>query len=316
MGYETVSLGGVSVGNQTVGVVSHTTDKGDGRSSGILGLGYPALTSAHYGTELKNDTLSLLSNRAIYNPLFVNMYKQGLVQPWYSLALERPANKTAATAPGGWLGLGELPPVSHSNNWAAAPIEITKVIPDFYYQHGKPEITLMTLTVDSISWTSSSGNISNSTNFQAVVDSGNNLNMLPQEIADPVNKAFVPPAVYNKDLGIYVSDCQATPPPFGITLGGRNFSIQAADMISRDSASGICYSTVSIPAEGSGVALNFLGDAFLRNVVAVFDFGKTEMRFAARGDDVTGPPARSGAVSLGAGLGSVLAGLAAISLLY
>jgi hypothetical protein len=314
VGHETVSLGGISVANQTIGVVSRTTDKGDGLSSGILGLGFPGLTSAHHGAEMKNDSVSLLTNRAIYNPLFVNMYKQGSVESWYSLALERPPNKTVSTAPGGWLGLGQLPPVSHSDKWAAAPIEVTRAIPDFYYQ-GKPDITLMTLTVDGVAW----GTASNSTKFQAVVDSGNNMNMLPREIAEPVNAAFKPAAKFSADLGIYLVDCAAEAPPFNITIGGTSFPVAAADMISRDISSGACYSTVSRPAEGSGVDLNFVGDAFLRNVVAVFDFGKTEMRFAARtqtnNGDAKPTPGSSGASLHGVGLGLVLSVAAAVCLL-
>lgn len=78
-----------------------------------MGLGFPNLTSAHHGSELDNTTLLL--NRAVYDPVFVGMYKQGLVEPWYGVAIERPV-ENATTGLGGWFGLGELRPVSHSND--------------------------------------------------------------------------------------------------------------------------------------------------------------------------------------------------------
>ncbi|KAK7415435.1 hypothetical protein QQX98_005886 [Neonectria punicea] len=292
--YENVTLGGITVPKQKVGIVDRSTDKGDGLNSGILGLGYPPLTSAHYGTKLAND--SLLLNRAVYDPLFVSMYKNGLVEPWYSMAIERLPRNTS-TGPGGWLGLGELPPVAHSNDWAVAPIEVTQNIPDSY-TGGISQITLTTLTVDGVTWGSPSNasRTPNSTEFQAVVDSGNPMNLLPLELADEINAEFVPPAIYNEEHGIYVVDCDAETPALGIEIDGHTFYHKPTDMIIQD-ASGFCYSSVNGPAEGLGITLHFLGDAFLKNVVSVYDFGKDEMRFAAR----TGG---NGTVSGGKGNGS------------
>ncbi|KAF7548856.1 hypothetical protein G7Z17_g6797 [Cylindrodendrum hubeiense] len=289
VGYENITIGGITVPNQKVGIVDRSTDKGDGINSGILGLGYPPLTSAHYGSTLDNS--SLLLNRAIYDPTFVSMYKNDLVDSWYSMAIERlPQN--VSTGPGGWLGLGELPPVAHSNDWAIAPIEVTKGLPDVY-TGGIDQITLMTLSVDSITWGSrskTSSRTTNSTSFQAVVDSGNQMNMVPQEVADEINAQFDPPAVYNEEAGIYVVDCNAKSPALGIEIDGHTFWHQSADMIIQDASTGFCYSSLNSPAVGSGVTLQFLGDAFLKNVVSVFDFGKDEMRFAARtgGNGTTG----------------------------
>ena len=62
------------------------------------------------------------------------------------------------------------------------------------------------------------------------------------------------------------------------------FSIDSSDLIYRD-WSGKCFSTVAPTVPLNGIELFFLGDFFLRNVVAVFDFGANEMRFAARTND-------------------------------
>ncbi|KAH6900049.1 aspartic peptidase domain-containing protein [Thelonectria olida] len=289
-----VTLAGVTVAGQTVGIVDSTNDKADGLNSGILGLGYPALTSAHYGLNNSNSTEALLTNRAVYDPLFANMYKKDLVDSsWYSIALERP-QKNLTTSPGGWLGLGELPPVSHSNDWAVAGVEITEAIPVEFYPQGKPEITLMTLSVDSVTWGKSKAPKAslktNSTKFQAVVDTGNPLNELPTEVAAEINTAFDPPAQFSEDLGVYVVDCNATAPQVGVTIDKHTFWHEAVDLIREDASTGLCYSAITPAAEDLGISLSFLGDAFLRNVVSVFDMGKDEMRFAARTEETADQP--------------------------
>ncbi|KAK1772083.1 aspartic peptidase domain-containing protein [Phialemonium atrogriseum] len=79
VGFKDVTLASITVHNQTVGVVDSTTDVGDGLISGIPGLGYPPLTSAHPGTNYPND--SLLLDRARYDLLVTTMLKRGLVEP-------------------------------------------------------------------------------------------------------------------------------------------------------------------------------------------------------------------------------------------
>ena len=280
VGLANVTINGIRVENQKIGLVDRTNDVGDGLGSGILGLGFPPLTSAHPGTELDNSTL--LINRAVYDPVFVSMYKQDLVETWYSFAIERP-HANATQSPGGWLGLGELPPVSHSNNWAVKPIEVTKGLPE-ELTGGKREITLMTLTVDGVTWGHSpdSTKLSDSTPFQAVVDTGNHMNLFPNRISKSINEHFDPPGILDKDLNVYIVDCNATTPEVGVTLDGQTFWHKSPDDLIYHDVSGFCYSSVAPTGENGDLALNFIGDAFLRNVVSVYDMGKEEMRFAAR----------------------------------
>ena len=284
--YANVTVNGITIERQKIGLVDRTNDVGDDLGSGILGLGFPPLTSAHPGPDLDNSTLLL--NRAVYDPVFVSMYKQDLVEPWYSFAIERP-QKNTTVSPGGWLGLGELPPVSHSHEWASKPIEVTEGLPD-ELTGGKREITLMTLTVDGVTWGNSSTNskATNSTPFQAVVDTGNHMNLFPAEIAEAINSLFDPPGEFDKDSHVYFVDCNATTPELGVVLDGQTFWHRSPDDLIIHDTSGLCYSSVAPTGEDGGLALNFLGDAFLRNVVSVFDFGKEEMRFAARSKDAGG----------------------------
>lgn len=64
-----------------------------------------------------------------------------------------------------------------------------------------------------------------------IVDSGTTLNYLPTTMANAVNKAFVPAAVYSSDEGAYVVSCTATPPVFGIEIGGTIFYTNPLDMM-------------------------------------------------------------------------------------
>ncbi|KAI8626301.1 acid protease [Xylariaceae sp. FL1651] len=287
VGTEDVTLGGIMVRGQTIGVADRLTIHGDGYNNGILGLGYPLLTSAHPGTSGANDTISLLTNKVIYDPVLFRMHQQGLVPAWFSMAIERlPRGQT--TGNGGVLGLGELPDVKTSGPFIAVPVEVTEALP-LELTGGKRTITEWTLTVEAVTWRSANGSKTaaptntNTTHFQAIVDSGNYFNELPQETADRVNAEFRPPSFYDVATDSYPVACDAVPPPFGVTIAGTTFYQRSADMVFQ-SPDGTCVSTVKRSSRLGDIALSFLGDVFLHNVVAVFDFGKNEMRFAPRAD--------------------------------
>jgi hypothetical protein len=121
------------------------------------------------------------------------------------------------------------------------------------------------------------------TRFQAIVDSGGVFNELPAEVVDAVFAQYTKPPVLDRISGAFMVDCDTIPPLFGLTIGGETFFLLAQDMIYHN-ADGSCQSSLvpGIPAEGP-VAFTISGP-FLSNVVSVFDFGKNEMRFAARAD--------------------------------
>jgi len=285
MGYEDITLGNITVKQQEVGIADRIALPGNGVDSGLIGLGYPALTSAHPGTDTPNATFYF--NRAVYNPLFNNMYSQGLVDPYFSLAIER-TPPAALTAPGGYLGLGCLPPVSHSPTFATVPVEITAGIPDNFTSN-KHQISYWTLTIDTFHFgpASTSASPSNmttvNTSAQAFVDSGNYYSFLPSSIVRRTNALFSPPAVEASDnQGYYTVACNATPPAFAVGIGGQLFYHNGTDLILSDTQGGCMSALASSEGDFDGITINILGDSFLMNVVAVFDFGKDEMRFAAR----------------------------------
>jgi hypothetical protein len=121
-----------------------------------------------------------------------------------------------------------------------------------------------------------------------IVDSGTNTNVFPPDTAAAINALFDPPAVVLTDpgaIGSYTVDCNAKPPKLGIKIGGQMFFHNGEDLIIHQGDGNPCLSAVEsntiFDSLGSG-ALNILGDAFLKNVVSVFDVGNSEMRFAAR----------------------------------
>ena len=81
--------------------------------------------------------------------------------------------------------------------------------------------------------------------------------------------------------GFYVVWCNATAPELGVQTGGQVFYHNAADMVIPVAGSdGVCLSAVQTSL--TAVAFPILGTAFLKNVVAVFDVGKSEMTLMSR----------------------------------
>ena len=100
---------------------------------------------------------------------------------------------------------------------------------------------------------------------------------LPLATADAVNALFTPPPKYKTNAGLYVIDCKATAPRFGVKIGFETFFVEGEDMVVE--IGGQCVSGVAATGVGG---TSILGAAFLKNVLAVFDVGAQMMRFAQR----------------------------------
>ncbi|KAJ5123649.1 hypothetical protein N7448_009746 [Penicillium atrosanguineum] len=180
MGTETVTLADITVSAE-VAVVTEAAWEGDGTTSGLTGLAYPALTSAY---STKSD------EQEEYNPIFTTMVKDGLIDSYFSLAILRDVSGDA-----GYLTLGGLPPINFTETWTTTDILITSIEGyadsyDFY------TIEIDEVTLNGASVSGSGGSI------QYIVDSGTTLNYYPTSVADAVNAAFDPPATYSDDEGI------------------------------------------------------------------------------------------------------------------
>ncbi|KAJ6016079.1 hypothetical protein N7540_010670 [Penicillium herquei] len=267
MGTETVTLASITV-DQEVAIVTEAAWEGDGTTSGLTGLAYPALTSAY--NEKTED-------QEVYNPIFTTMYKEGLIDSYFSLAISRNVSGDA-----GYLTLGGLPPITFNETFTTTDILITSIegyskTYDFY------SINIDAVTLNGKSLTAAGGS-----DIQYIVDSGTTLNYYPTSIANEVNNAFDPPAVYSDDEGAYIVDCDATPPTHGITIGGTTFTINPLDMIlyagTDDDGNDICISGIEDGGDDDSEDLFILGDTFQKNVVTVFDVGAVELKFAPHVD--------------------------------
>jgi len=294
MGYEKVTLANITVYNQTIGVVDQAAWNGDGVSSGLVGLAYPALTSAYNGTNITADTRA---SKVPYNPIFTNMYTYGNVEPLFTMTLKRGDGNST-------LAIGGLPPAEpgyENAEFTSVPIEIMQLNPgsDPVF---KTQNSYYTITPDGFvyrnatssgsgNWTLTPGGPANytsssdaqapeeilTTNYPTIVDSGTSLVFLPQAQVLYVNAAFDPPATQDLESGYSVIPCNATAPEFGVIIAGKNFYINSEDMIlDLGLGNGMCASGV----QNGGGGVNILGDVFMRNVIAVFDVGAAQMRFA------------------------------------
>jgi hypothetical protein len=83
---------------------------------------------------------------------------------------------------------------------------------------------------------------------------------------------------------MWMTNCGATPPRIGVIIGGKTFWIDPRDLINNETVGGGVRLTgscaISVQRMVSGDAV--LGDAFLKNVVAVFDLEDNEMEFSGR----------------------------------
>lgn len=178
------------------------------------------------------------------------------------------------------MGLGDIPPVKHSSRWATVPVEIFDALPTSITS-GVAQLAFWACTIDNVIYgDSKTTNFTKSKSFQSIIDSGNPTIALPDDLSASINALFVPPAIAPAVVSDPWSvDCNATAPAFAITIGGQSFWHNGEDLII-ELGEGNCQSAV-ISSDVGGIFLTTIGSAFLKNVVAVFDFGVNEMRFAA-----------------------------------
>ncbi|KAF6807446.1 aspartic-type endopeptidase [Colletotrichum sojae] len=279
LGHDDVTVGGVTVSGQKIGVVDMTSDIADGVRSGILGFGHPILTSAH-PAGFDHTNRSLLEEKLPYNPWLQSAAEQGKLEPFFSVAIERsPLNDSDGA--GGYLGLGAVVDVPTTSEFVTVPAEVNKAIP-LELTNGEPTITLWTLTVQG---TTTDGN-TNSTSFQAVPDTGNAFDVYPAAVAAAINAAFDPPGMLvASDLDqyfLYDVECDAKPPLHSVFIGNASFPHEPADLTFRNGTEGGCVSSIAGWNAQGGPEAYFLVSAFFKNVVAVYDFGRKEMWFASR----------------------------------
>ena len=277
-GTEQVTVAGITVKNQQIALVTNANWNGDGVSSGVLGLSFPANTKAYSGT---NPSFNTAANQVNYNPFFTSAYTEGNVAPLFCIALSRKQD-------GGMLSIGGLPPVPYVPIFASTPFQVLTATSTG--SKGHPEYTFYTITTNGFeyqspksnwnlgSWLTYFGYPNDATQVQVLIDTGTTVNYLPQTTANEVNALFDPPATYDPQIGYYTVDCNAKAPEFGVRIGPEIFYVNPLDNIIRLGSS-LCITGIQATGRGGN---SILGHVFLKNVLAVFDVGASQMRFAAR----------------------------------
>jgi hypothetical protein len=83
----------------------------------------------------------------------------------------------------------------------------------------------------------------------------------------------------------WYAECSATPPPFGVTIGGKTLWMHPEDLLQQQAevdlnGDGVMYCPIGIVDGYEGPYI--LGEVFMNNVVSVFDVGQGQMRFAEK----------------------------------
>ena len=279
-GKEKITVAGVTVDAQQFATVQTADWNGDGVSSGVLGLGFAGNEMAFTGNDQVSDTPDA---KMQYSPFITSATSAGTVANLFSLALSRDES-------GGMLAIGGLPPVSYVPIFASAPFQLLSASSTSAAAGTKPDYTFYTITTNGFeyqsaqqnwnlgSWLTYFGNPNDATEVQVIVDSGTTVNYLPQVTADRVNALFEPASKFNATLGYYEVACNAKAPEFGVKIGQETFYVNPLDNIIHLSSSR-CITGISQTGTGGN---SILGHVFLKNVLAVFDIGASQMRFAAR----------------------------------
>jgi hypothetical protein len=271
VGTDTVTVAGLTVTGQEMGVVNNAAWNGDSVNSGLMGLAFPTITSVFSGTNVTKDSNK---NHEVYNPVFFNAVAQGLLSnPIFSLALNRGSFANELSGPLedpnlGYLAFGGIAPVAVTNTSVTVPLQglsvgTNKTASSYFYY-----------TIDLSYNFSGSQQVANATG-QAILDSGTTLAMVPTPIAQAFNALFVPPAVYNSTFSLYTVPCDATVPALSITVGGASFAVDAKDLVlplgaNDTQGNPLCMTGTQDGGADDGTNTFIMGDVFMHNVVSTF----------------------------------------------
>lgn len=310
------SIAGVQVPNQTIGIGLEAQWRGfDGlKTSGVLGLGLPKDALAYAGNFNNNSTPSPRDfdhdcepgSRVQYSPFFASLADQKLVAPLFSLALERipePAEGLPVYSAGTLTIGGVEPNISYTGSFVGTPIakfispaEAFCTDKPRAYPSLKPDYHKYAIHVDGWTYRRSNNTFRDDPIFPdtdvyepvsfrqprsdysptnlTLIDPSVNDNYFPVEVANALYPLFDPPATIIN--GRWRVRCSGRVPLVGVNIGGKTFWIHPIDLMRRTGRD-----ECLLLFEGRS-GWSILGAAFLKNVVAVFDYGGKRMEFAAR----------------------------------
>ncbi|KAK3633523.1 hypothetical protein LTR56_015776 [Elasticomyces elasticus] len=282
VGYEKVTIAGITVAKQLIGLVDHAYWPAG--AVGLLGLAYPGVERGVWNgsTSSADGDGNPAHDRVTYSSIFHSMWSEGLVAPSFSLALPRGHHSSDE----GYIAFGGLPPVQVEGHFTSTPIVLTP-------HYSTTALSEYAINIDATYFSSYTN--TTDTGGNTIIDSGTVTINARNKVADAYNKLFDPPAINPPDLGIYIIQCNATGPkvPFIVKIAGTEFKLPGESFVLSDvilSENGVsgeygdyCFSGIQEAGvwDAEQTFIN-LGRPFLENVVAVFDVGAGEMRFAQR----------------------------------
>ncbi len=282
-GWTNVSFGGIDVPQVEIALAKRAVLTYSGLASGLLGLAYPSLTTVFPGNDPSTDKLCDVAigvndidcNRQFVSPLLSTIFSNSLASPVFSFALGRGAPNAGFMAVGGLPDIHD-PRVNITSKAIQASVPLEK-------ENGTEVFGHYAISVDGIQH---AGATFAQTTGQYFVDTATVPIVLDNSTLPAIAKVFDPPLTYDQSVASWVVNCNATAPSLSVTVGGKAFPINPQDLISYPGPTtppGLCFSGIqggfSSPSYPPSLVL---GTVFLKNVLSVFDVGKTQMTFMSR----------------------------------
>ncbi|KAF8149212.1 aspartic peptidase domain-containing protein [Mycena galopus ATCC 62051] len=260
VGFDTVSLGGLSVTQQGMVLVTHQVMSdstvaawdGDDFNTGALDLAFP-------------DDSSDDDNKLAYDPFFFTVVKQNKVKnPLVSIALNRETNTSDLGI--GVLSLGGIAPVAvEANTSVTVPIQQYSTIP-VASNASAGQSVWYTLKVESYTFQGGAGLVTGTpNNNETILDLGSAFNIVPTDVAAAYAATFKPPALIKSVL---LTGLELVPRDHR----QQDIHIDAQDQIVHAGTDDLGNELCVTGTQGGGTSdTPILGDPFLHNVVATLN---------------------------------------------
>ncbi|KAL2293736.1 hypothetical protein FJTKL_05552 [Diaporthe vaccinii] len=271
LGLMDVTVGGLRVTSQTVGLAANTTRwYGRGPSSGVLGLAYPGLTKAFIDSDSGADPV-------LYPPVIsnMNMVGDGVMEGGFSLALNRPGSGED----GGVIVFGGVPYDVPGVDWnSTAQTDIIVAVVD-NEPASRPDYSFYTIISDVWLFEDT---VLEDRKIAYNIDSGTPFICVPTDTANYIADSYIPPAKYNAAYGVYFVNCDAIAPDVAVVINDIPFWLKPEDLVMgrlTASQNQSCYAAFT---DCGWTGPYILGNVFLQNVLAIFDVQGKVMKFASR----------------------------------
>lgn len=109
----------------------------------------------------------------------------------------------------------------------------------------------------------------------AIMDTGTSLWYLPQGAVSDFYNSFG--GQYDSNQGLYLFDCNTTPPDFSVDIGGTTFTVPGSALNFQPAGNGQCVGGIQYSQSLPG---SIFGDVFMKNFYVVFNLGTNQVGVA------------------------------------